>query len=77
MAKGAGSKTAALAMAYTLLDAAQQRGRAVHGHELVADVLAGAEFKDGARVTDTKRRQRDDGREGRRVMFLHPVIHNI
>jgi putative transposase len=50
--KGAGSKTAALAMAYKLLDAAQQRWRRFNGHELVADVLAGAQFKDGERVTD-------------------------
>src|SRR3954468_14133059 len=50
--KGAGSKKAALAMAYKLLDAAQQRWRRFNGHELVADVLAGAQFKDGIRVTD-------------------------
>ena len=50
--KGAGSKKAALAMAYKLLDAAQQRWRRFNGHELVADVLAGARFKDGIRVTD-------------------------
>jgi hypothetical protein len=39
-------------MAYKLLDAAQQRWRRFNGHELVADVLAGATFKDGERVTD-------------------------
>jgi putative transposase len=50
--KGAGSKNAALAMAYKLLDAAQERWRRFNGHELVADVLAGATFKDGIRVTD-------------------------
>jgi putative transposase len=50
--KGAGSKKAALAMAYKLLDAAQDRWRRFNGHELVADVLAGATFKDGIRVTD-------------------------
>jgi transposase-like protein len=50
--KGAGSKKAALAMAYKLLDAAQGRWRRFNGHELVADVLAGAQFKDGERVTD-------------------------
>jgi putative transposase len=49
--KGAGSKKAALAMAYKLLDAAQERWRRFNGHELVADVLAGAKFKDGIRVT--------------------------
>src|SRR3954453_10714131 len=50
--KGAGSKKAALAMAYKLLDAAQERWRRFNGHELVADVLAGATFKDGVKVTD-------------------------
>ena len=52
--KGAGSKKAALAMAYKLLDAAQERWRRFNGHELVADVLAGTQFKDGIRVTDDK-----------------------
>ncbi len=50
--KGAGSKKAALAMAYKLLDAAQERWRRFNGHELVADVLADVRFKDGIRVTD-------------------------
>jgi transposase-like protein len=50
--KGAGSKKAALAMAYKLLDAAQERWRRFNGHELVADVLAGVQFRDGERVTD-------------------------
>ena len=50
--KGAGSKQAALAMAYKLLDAAQQRWRRVNGHELVADVLDDVKFKDGIRVSD-------------------------
>lgn len=50
--KGAGSKKAAVAMAYKLLDAAQERWRRFNGHELVADVLAGIKFKDGIKVTD-------------------------
>jgi len=45
--KGAGSKKAALAMAYKLLDAAQERSRRFNGHELVGDVLDGITFKDG------------------------------
>src|SRR5450756_227163 len=49
--KGAGSKKAALAMAYKLLDAAQERWRRFNGHELVGDVLDGAKFKDGIKVT--------------------------
>jgi hypothetical protein len=50
--KGAGSKQAALAMAYKLLDAAQQCWRRVNGHELVADVLDDVKFKDGIPVSD-------------------------
>jgi putative transposase len=58
--KGAGSKKAALAMAYKLLDAAQERWRRFNGHELVADVLAGARFKDGERVTDDETTTTDE-----------------
>src|SRR5829696_8874349 len=58
--KGAGSKKAALAMAYKLLDAAQERWRRFNGHELVADVLAGAAFKDGIRVIDHKTTTTDE-----------------
>ena len=48
-------------MAYKLLDAAQERWRRFNGHELVADVLAGATFKDGIRVTDdTTNEQKTD-----------------
>ena len=50
--KGAGSKKAALAMAYKLLDAAQARWRRFNGHELIADVLDGVTFKDGERVIE-------------------------
>jgi hypothetical protein len=59
--KGAGSKAAALAMVYKLLDAAQDRWRRFNGHELVADVLAGAQFKDGIHVTD------DDNHDNQKV----------
>ena len=52
MTKGAGSKAAALAMAYKLLESAQERWRRFNGHELVADVLAGMKFKDGIKVTE-------------------------
>ncbi len=58
--KGAGSKKAALAMAYKLLDAAQERWRRFNGHELVADVLAGAQFKDGEKVTDDENTTTDE-----------------
>jgi len=50
--KGAGSKAAALAMAYKLLITAQERWRRFNGHELIIDVLDGATFKDGVKVTD-------------------------
>jgi putative transposase len=53
--KGAGSKTAALAMAYKLLATAHERWRRFNGHELVADVR----FKDGIKVTDDD--NHDDG----------------
>jgi putative transposase len=52
--KGAGSKDAALAMAYKLLDAAQDRWRPLNGAELVKELLDGVTFKDGIKVTDDK-----------------------
>ena len=48
--KGAGSGSAGLAMAYKLLEAAQDRWRAVNAPHLVALVRAGATFVDGIRV---------------------------
>ena len=48
--KGAGSRTAGLAMAYTLLTAAQARWRSVNAPHLVALVRAGATFVDGLRI---------------------------
>jgi putative transposase len=47
--KGAGSKTAALTMAYKLLESAQERWRRFNGHELVTDVLDGVKFKAASR----------------------------
>jgi hypothetical protein len=58
--KGAGSKKAALAMAYKLLDAAQDRWRRFNGHELVGDVLDGAKFNDGVKVTDDETTTTDE-----------------
>jgi transposase-like protein len=63
--KGAGSKTAALAMAYKLLATAQERWRRFNGHHLVADVLDGTKFKDGIRVTRDD--NHDDGMKDERV----------
>jgi transposase-like protein len=54
--KGAGSRSAGLAMAYKLLDAAQARWRCVNGPHLVALVRAGATFVDGAKVEREDRR---------------------
>ncbi|MEU8660925.1 transposase [Actinoplanes philippinensis] len=45
--KGPGSKAAGLAMAFKLIEAAQQRWRAVNAPHLVALVRAGAEFTGG------------------------------
>jgi putative transposase len=58
--KGAGSKAAALAMAYKLLDQAQQSWRAFNGSELVKEVLDGAEFRDGERVTNDEKTTTDE-----------------
>ena len=63
--KGAGSKTAALAMAYKLLATAQERWRRFNGHHLVAEVLDDVKFKDGIRVTDDD--NHDDGMTDERV----------
>jgi putative transposase len=54
--KGAGSRSAGLAMAYKLLEAAQARWRCVNAAHLVALVRAGATFVDGVKV------EREDSR---------------
>ncbi len=58
--KGAGSKKAALAMAYKLLDAAQERWRRFNSHELVTDVLDSVKFKNGIKVTDDETTTTDE-----------------
>jgi putative transposase len=63
--KGAGSKTAALAMADKLPATAQERWRRFNGHHLVADVLDAVKFKDGIRVTDDD--NHDDGMTDQRA----------
>jgi len=45
--KGPGSRQAGIAMAYKLLDAAEDRWRRINGHELVPLVRAGATFING------------------------------
>jgi putative transposase len=58
--KGAGSKAAALAMAYKLLVTAQERWRRFNGHELITEVLDGATFKDGVKVMDDEATTQDE-----------------
>jgi transposase-like protein len=48
--KGPGSRAAGLAMAFKLIESAQQRWRAVNAPHLVALVRAGATFRDGQLV---------------------------
>ena len=48
--KGAGSRAAGLAMAFKLIESAQQRWRAVNAPHLVALVRAGAKFEKGALI---------------------------
>ena len=50
MTKGPGSKAAGLAMAFKLLQSAQDRWRAVNGPHLVALVRAGAVFRKGVLI---------------------------
>jgi len=63
--RGAGSRLAALAMAYKLLDAAQNRWRKINAPHLVPLVRAGAVFIDGkhqertTNQTDTETNQED------------------
>jgi transposase-like protein len=54
--KGAGNRTAGLAMAYKLLEAAQARWRCVNATHLVALVRAGATFVDGFLIEREDRR---------------------
>ena len=53
MTKGPGSKQAGLAMAFKLLEAAQDRWRSLNGPQLVALVRAGARFDKGVMVERT------------------------
>lgn len=48
--KGAGSREAALAMIFKLMEAAEGRWRRLNGHHLVALVRAGARFENGALI---------------------------
>lgn len=48
--RGSGSRRAAMAMAFKLIQAAEQRWRRVNAPHLVAAVLAGVQYKDGVRI---------------------------
>lgn len=74
MTKGAGSKAAALGMAFKLLKCAEESWRRFNGHELVADVLDGATFTDGIRVPD-EHRTRQTRRSPPDRLHAH-LIHN-
>ena len=57
--KEAGATRQGLVMAYKLLDTAQDRWRKVNSPELVIQVRAGIEFKDGLRVERRTEESRD------------------
>ena len=48
--KGAGSRTACLAMAFKLVESAQKSWRKLNGSPLLPEVIAGVIFKDGVRI---------------------------
>lgn len=49
--KGSGTRVACLAMVFKLAEAAQKKWRRLTGAELVRDVVAGVQFKDGVKVS--------------------------
>src|ERR687896_698595 len=55
--KGPGSRAAGLAMAFKLIESAEQRWRAVNGPHLVALVRAGAIFEKGVLIERPKQDQ--------------------
>jgi transposase-like protein len=57
--KGAGNRRRGLVMAYKLLNAAEDRWRKVNSPELVIQVRAGIQFKDGIRVERRTQESRD------------------
>lgn len=57
--KGAGTRRRGLVMAYKLLDAAEDRWRKVNSPELVIQVRAGIQFKDGIRIERRTEESRD------------------
>ncbi len=47
--KGSGSRVACLSMVFKLAQTAERKWRKLNGHELLADVIRGVEFKDGTK----------------------------
>ena len=58
--KGVGSRAAGLAMAFKLIESAQQRWRAVNGPHLVALVRAGAIFQKGVLIERPNQQDQED-----------------
>jgi len=54
--RGAGSRKAAMAMAFQLMSAAQDRWRRITSPELVAEVMHGTRFIDGVRQIKQERK---------------------
>jgi len=57
--KGPGSKAAGLAMAFKLIEAAQDRWRSVNAPHLVALVRAGATFEKGVIIERTSEQHKE------------------
>ena len=57
--KGPGSRAAGLAMAFKLIEAAEQRWRAVNSPQLVALVRAGAKFEKGVLIERNKQQDQE------------------
>ena len=50
--KNCGNRMTTLAMAWKLMETAQNKWRRLRGYKLLADVVEGVKFKDGERVED-------------------------
>ena len=69
MTKGPGNRQAGLAMVFKLLEAAEDRWRAVNGPHLVALVRAGARFEKGKLIERPKETPDGGDQRGRRVIM--------
>ncbi len=48
--KGCGSRVATLTMVFKLAQSAEKNWRRLNGHQFLADVIHGVQFKDGIKV---------------------------